>query len=83
MRNVEIQVIPSNRGFHPGHNGSMVVLETLEHHRVGYIESQDVGLVVTNPAKVSNFELRYGKLRTQALNAEESADLIEAVSGEA
>ncbi|MET4922757.1 helix-turn-helix transcriptional regulator [Streptomyces sp. PSRA5] len=83
MRNVEIQVMPSNLGFHPGHNGSMVVLETLEHRRVGYIESQDVGLVITNPTKVSTFGLRYGKLRTQALNAEESARLIERVAGEA
>lgn len=83
MRNVEIQVMPSDRGFHPGHNGSMVVLETLEHRRVGYIESQDVGLVITNPTKVSTFGLRYGKLRTQALNAEESARLIERVAGEA
>lgn len=83
MRNVEIQVMPSDRGFHLGHNGSMVVLETLEHRRVGYIESQDVGLVITNPTKVSTFGLRYGKLRTQALNVEESARLIERVAGEA
>lgn len=83
MRNVEIQVMSSDRGFHPGHNGAMVVLETLEHRRVGYIESQDMGLVITNPAKVSAFGLRYGKLRTQALNAEESARLIERVAGEA
>lgn len=83
MRNVEIQVMPHDRGFHPGHNGAMVVLETLEHRRVGYIESQDVGLVITDPAKVSTFGLRYGKLRTQALNAEESARLIERVAGEA
>ncbi|MCI3224194.1 helix-turn-helix transcriptional regulator [Streptomyces sp. NP-1717] len=83
MRNVEIQVMPSDRGFHPGHNGSMVILETLEHRRVGYIESQDVGLVITDPTKVSTFGLRYGKLRTQALNVEESARLIERVAGEA
>ncbi|MFD6992060.1 Scr1 family TA system antitoxin-like transcriptional regulator [Streptomyces sp. NPDC059943] len=83
MRNVEIQVMPSDRGFHPGHNGSMVILETLEHRRVGYIESQDVGLVITDATKVSTFGLRYGKLRTQALNAEESARLIERVAGEA
>lgn len=83
MRNVEIQLMPSDRDFHPGHNGSMVVLETLEHRQVGYIESQDVGLVITDPAKVSTFGLRYGKLRTQALNAEESARLIARVAGEA
>ncbi|MFD3519571.1 Scr1 family TA system antitoxin-like transcriptional regulator [Streptomyces sp. NPDC058653] len=82
LRNVEIQFMPADIGFHPGHNGSMVVLETLEHRHVGYIESQDVGRVITDAAKVSTFGLRYGKLRTQALNAEESARLIERVAGE-
>ncbi|MFF2065136.1 Scr1 family TA system antitoxin-like transcriptional regulator [Streptomyces sp. NPDC058200] len=83
MRNVEIQVMPSDRDFHPGLSGPMVIVETLEHRRVGYIESQDVGLVVTDAKKVSTFGLRYGKLRTQALNVEESARLIERVAGAA
>lgn len=82
-RNVEIQVMPAGRRFHPGLNGPMVVMETLEHRQVGYIESQGVGVVVTDVAKVSGFGLRYGKLRTQALNVEESARLIERVAGEA
>ncbi|MFJ6180108.1 putative DNA-binding protein [Streptomyces sp. L-9-10] len=82
MRNVEIQVMPSDRSFHPGLSGPMVIVETLEHRRVGYIESQGVGLVVTDAATVSAFGLRYGKLRTQALNVAESADLIKRVAGE-
>ncbi|MFD5034117.1 Scr1 family TA system antitoxin-like transcriptional regulator [Streptomyces sp. NPDC058405] len=82
-RNVEIQVMPAGRRFHLGLNGPMVIMETLEHRQVGYIESQDVGVVVTGAAKVSAFGLRYGKLRTQALNVEESARLIERVAGEA
>ncbi|PVE13470.1 helix-turn-helix domain-containing protein [Streptomyces scopuliridis] len=82
MRNVEIQVMPSDRSFHPGLSGPMVIVETLEHRRVGYIESQGVGLVVTDAATVSAFGLRYGKLRTQALNVEESADRIKRVAGE-
>ncbi|MFJ1917333.1 helix-turn-helix domain-containing protein [Streptomyces sp. NPDC088147] len=81
MRNVEIQIMPLDRGFHPGLDGSMVVMETLEHRRVGYIESQEVGLVITNPTTVSAFGLRHGKLRTQALNVEESAHLIERMAG--
>ncbi|MEV4970233.1 helix-turn-helix domain-containing protein [Streptomyces scopuliridis] len=81
MRNVEIQIMPLDRGFHPGLDGSMVVMETLEHRRVGYIESQEVGLVITNAATVSAFGLRHGKLRTQALNVEESAHLIEHMAG--
>ncbi|MEU3185350.1 helix-turn-helix transcriptional regulator [Streptomyces sp. NPDC006923] len=83
MRNIEIQVMPSDCGFHPGLGGPMVILETLEHRRVGYIESQDVGVVITDAANVSAFGLRYGKLRTQALNAAESARLIQRVAGEA
>ncbi|MEV4332105.1 helix-turn-helix transcriptional regulator [Streptomyces sp. NPDC049597] len=82
-RHVEIQVMPSGRGFHPGLNGAFVVLETLEHQMVGYVESQETGVVVSDSAKVSAFALRYGKLRSQALNAEESARLIERRVGEA
>lgn len=83
MRNVEIQVMPTDRAFHLGLSGPMVIVETLEHRQVGYIESQGVGLVITDATTVSAFGLRYGKLRTQALNAEESARLIERVAGEA
>jgi transcriptional regulator with XRE-family HTH domain len=82
LRNVEIQVIPLSSGYHPGLNGPMVLLETAEHRHIGYIESQDVGVVISDPDTVSAFGLRYGKLRSQALNAEESVRLIERVAGE-
>ncbi|MFD8964528.1 Scr1 family TA system antitoxin-like transcriptional regulator [Streptomyces sp. NPDC059568] len=82
MRNVEIQVMPLGHGFHLGLNGPVVIMETLEHRQVGYIESQGVGLVVTDPKEVSGFALRYGKLRSQALNVEDSARLIERMAGE-
>ncbi|MFF0557975.1 helix-turn-helix transcriptional regulator [Streptomyces sp. NPDC004266] len=81
-RNVEVQVMPARRGFHPGKNGPFVVLETHEHKQLGYFESQGVGCVVTETAEVSAFALRYGKLRSQALNVEESARLIERMVGE-
>ncbi|MGW2507969.1 helix-turn-helix domain-containing protein [Streptomyces scopuliridis] len=82
MRNVEIQVMPADGSFHPGLSGPMVILETLEHRQVGYIESQDVGFVITDPTTVSTFGLRFGKLRTQALNVEGSARQIESLAGE-
>ncbi|MFF3314786.1 helix-turn-helix transcriptional regulator [Streptomyces sp. NPDC003035] len=81
-RNVEVQVMPAQRGFHPGKNGPFVVVETHEHTQLGYFESQGVGCVVSEPAEVSAFALRYGKLRSQALNVEESARLIERMVGE-
>ncbi|WP_375781997.1 Scr1 family TA system antitoxin-like transcriptional regulator [Streptomyces zingiberis] len=66
---------------HPGKNGAFVVMESREHRHLGYFESQGVGCVVSEPAEVSAFGLRYGKLRSQALNVEESARLIERMVG--
>ncbi|WP_443053759.1 helix-turn-helix domain-containing protein [Streptomyces sp. NBC_00670] len=82
LRNVEVQVMPADCGFHSGLNGSFVVLETRDHQHLGYIESQEVGCVVHDPAEVSAFGLRYGKLRSQALSGVESARLIERMVGE-
>ncbi|MDH2411447.1 DUF5753 domain-containing protein [Streptomyces chitinivorans] len=82
LRNVEVQVMPAGPGFHTGLNGPFVVLETKEHRHIGYVESQEVGCVVRDPAEVSAFGLRYGKLRSQALNVVESARLIGRLLGE-
>ncbi|WP_210732784.1 helix-turn-helix transcriptional regulator [Streptomyces sp. RKND-216] len=77
--NVELQVLPGDYGMHPGLNGPMVLLETNAHRQVGYVESQEVGCLISELHKVSAFALRYGKLRSLALSMEESARLIERV----
>ncbi|QNE79498.1 helix-turn-helix domain-containing protein [Streptomyces finlayi] len=82
LRNVEVQVMPAAQGFHPGKNGPFVTVQTKEHQHFGYFESQGVGCTVSDPAEVSSFGLRYGKLRSRALNAQESARLIERLVGE-
>lgn len=82
LRNVEIQVMPLGRGFHPGLNGPMVLIETGEHQHFGYFESQGIGHVVCDRAHVSSFSLRYGKLRSMALNIRESTAFIEQLAGE-
>lgn len=82
LRNVEVQVMPAGPGFHVGLDGPFVVLETGDHKHLGYIESQEVGCVVHDLADVSAFGMRYGKLRSQALNGVESARLIERLVGE-
>ncbi|NLU72966.1 helix-turn-helix domain-containing protein [Streptomyces sp. HNM0575] len=81
LGNVEIQVMPSEHGYHPGLEGPIVLVETAEHQHFGYFESQGVGNVVSDPAQVSVFGLRYGKLRSQALHAGESARFIEQLAG--
>jgi transcriptional regulator with XRE-family HTH domain len=82
LRNVELQIMPTTRAAHSGLNGPMVLLETLERRQVVWLESQDVGTLVSDRNQVSEFWMRYGMLRTQALNTEESALLIERVAGE-
>lgn len=82
LRNVTIQIMPAAYGFHPGLNGGFIVLETAEHRHVGYVESQEVGCVVTDPVQVSAFTSRYGKLRSQALSPEESVHMLGRLAGE-
>jgi len=82
LRNVEVQVMPAGIGFHVGLDGPFVLMETKELRRLGYIESQEVGCVISDPSEVSTFGLRYGKLRSQALNVEGSARLIKQLLGE-
>ena len=82
LPNIQIQIMPTSFGAHSGLNGSMVLLETTDHTKVAYVESQDVSSVVSEPDMVSEFWLRYGMLRSQALNLEESARLIKRAAGE-
>ncbi|WP_326795273.1 helix-turn-helix transcriptional regulator [Streptomyces sp. NBC_01808] len=82
LPHMEIQVMPWTCGFHPGLNGPMVVMETAEHEVVGYVESQEAGFVVSDADRVSAFTHRYGKMRSLALNPDESAQFIGRLAGE-
>ncbi|MGN9818063.1 helix-turn-helix domain-containing protein [Streptomyces sp. SD11] len=82
LENVQLQIMPPAHDFHLGLNGSFVVLETGENQRFGYVESQGVGVVVAEVGAASHLGLRYGMLRSQALNTEQSARLIERLAGE-
>jgi hypothetical protein len=53
-----------------------VLVETPERRTFGYYEVQDESIYVSDPAKVSDRLARYGILRAQALNPEESMRLI-------
>jgi hypothetical protein len=82
LRNVEVQIMPTSRAAHSGLNGAMVLLEDRERRQFVYIEAQDVGTVVSARKQVSEFWMRYGMLRSQALNTEESVRLIERAAGD-
>lgn len=82
MRNVELQIMPTGQGAHSGLNGGMVLLESTDRKQYAYVETQDVVSVRSDRKEVSEFWLRYGMLRTQALSTEESSSLIEHMAGE-
>lgn len=82
MRNVEIQVMPTQRAAHSGVNGQFVLLETVERRQFVSIEAQGVVNIRSDRNEVSEFCLQYGMLRSQALNTEESARFIEHLAGE-
>ncbi|MEU8867612.1 helix-turn-helix domain-containing protein [Streptomyces umbrinus] len=82
LRNVGVQIMPTERAAHSGLNGAMVLVEDCERRQFVYIESQDIGTVVSAREQVSEFWIRYGMLRSQALDTEESVRLIERVAGD-
>lgn len=82
QRNVEIQVLPMSTGVHPGVTGPIVMLETPENRWLAYNEGQESGQFISDPKVVSILQMRYAKLRTQALTPEESRSLLLRLRGE-
>lgn len=82
MRNVSIQVMPIDTDTHPGFDGPLTILETEDEQRVAYIEYQNGGLWVCQPAQVGVLEVRYGMIRAQALSPSESLRLMKKLEGE-
>ena len=82
LRHVEIQVMPTDREDHTGLSGSFRVLKLRNGSTVGYTAAQLHSRVVSNPKDVQTLEMRYGRIRAQALSPRESRDFIEKVWGE-
>lgn len=74
-RHITIQVVPS-RGIHPGLNGQFILLETAEHQRLAYEEGQALGMLHSDPSRVSILSHRHEMILRQALDPEASAKLI-------
>ncbi|MGA4849612.1 helix-turn-helix domain-containing protein [Streptomyces sp. G5(2025)] len=80
LRHVEIQVMPHHRQVHAGLNGSMILLETAERRQLAYVEGPSGGYFVGEQPDVGDLFGKYGILRAQALDPEESAKLIKEVA---
>ena len=82
MRNVTVQILPMDCRSHAGFDGPFTLLETGEGKRVAYVEYQGGARWFAESLDVSAMEGRYGIIRMQALNAEDSLRLIEKLAGE-
>lgn len=77
LRNVSVQLMPAHYETHAGFDGPFTLLETPDRQWVVYLESQGTSTILDDRNTVSEFQTRYGMLRTQALTPKDSAQLIE------
>lgn len=81
LRNVEVQVMPLERGVHTGLNGPMQLLETPDNQWFGYCEGQESSQFITDPQTISTLYMRYAKLLSQALTPDDSGSLLKQMRG--
>lgn len=81
LRNVEVQVMPLRRRDHAGSDGPVQLLETPEHRWIAYVEGQRGGWLHSDAKEVSVLQMRYARMRTQALTPEDTVGLLERLRG--
>ncbi|MDT0346586.1 helix-turn-helix domain-containing protein [Streptomyces litchfieldiae] len=81
LRNVEVQVMPLVRENHAGLHGPMRLLETPDNRWFGYCEGQESGQFIADPKVVSALQMRYARMRSQALTLEDSLSLLQRMRG--
>jgi transcriptional regulator with XRE-family HTH domain len=81
QRNVEVQVMPTDRDDHAGFGGPFILIDTVDERRLAYTEVQEDSRLYCDQKKVRTLEARYGILRSQALTPSESLEFIEKLLG--
>lgn len=81
-RNVEVQVMPTDRTEHCGLAGPFTLIENHEGRRMAYVEVQQNSRLYTERAMVRDAEEQYGILRAQALTPRDTLDFVEGLLGE-
>ncbi|MFI8930026.1 Scr1 family TA system antitoxin-like transcriptional regulator [Streptomyces sp. NPDC053474] len=80
-RNIEIQVMPLVKESHAGLHGPIRLLETQDNKWFAYNEGQESGQFIADPKVVSVLQMRYARMRSQALSLEDSVSLLERMRG--
>ncbi|MEW2548971.1 helix-turn-helix transcriptional regulator [Streptomyces sp. NPDC047002] len=81
-RNVDVQIMPTDREDHVGLDGGFTMIDMNKGKRLAYTESQEASRLYSDHVKVHELGARYGILRAQALTPRESLSHIEGLLGE-
>ncbi|NUK48755.1 helix-turn-helix domain-containing protein [Streptomyces lunaelactis] len=81
LRNIELQIMPLVRESHAGTDGPMRLLESPDNKWLGYCEGQESGQFISDPKVVSMLQMRYARMRSQALTLEDSLSLLRQMRG--
>ncbi|MFP1625057.1 Scr1 family TA system antitoxin-like transcriptional regulator [Streptomyces sp. 5K101] len=81
-RNVELQVMMTDREEHACLAGPFSLIETREGRRIAYVEAHKDSRLYTERQPVRELEEQYGILRAQALTPRESLAFVEKLLGE-
>ncbi|MGW0824114.1 helix-turn-helix domain-containing protein [Streptomyces sp. NPDC002845] len=81
LRNVTLQVMPTDLEEHAGSSGRIQVLKFADGTAIGRCAGEFNGRPVENPKDLQILELRYGMIRAQALPPRESLAFIEQALG--
>ncbi|MEV1007596.1 helix-turn-helix transcriptional regulator [Streptomyces sp. NPDC049881] len=81
LRNVEVQIMPLVRETHAGPDGPMQLLETPDNRWLGYCEGQESGQFISDSKIVSKLQMRYARMRSQALSLDDSLGLLQQMRG--
>ncbi|MFH9815218.1 helix-turn-helix domain-containing protein [Streptomyces sp. NPDC017230] len=79
---ITLQVLPLGRTSHAGLDGPFVLLETPDYQRLAYMETHRGSQLIADPDGVGILTQKYAMLRTQALNTEDTRDLLDRLLGE-
>jgi transcriptional regulator with XRE-family HTH domain len=82
LRNVEIQVMPTDSEDHAGMGGPFTLLTPRGKPQVAYLEVQHFSRLITDPEAVRVLAAKHGSIRGQALTPRESLRLIEKMLGD-
>ena len=80
-RNIEVQVMEQKRHHHAGLDGPMQLLETSQNRWLAYCEGQEHGMLISDSKVVGILQMRYARMRSQALTLEDSQSLLRQMRG--